>query len=153
MANLEVHTEIQASPQQVYAISQDYTQRYDWDPFPERIEFLEGATEVAVGAKVKVLAKSGLKMVVEFIQVKPPEVTAIKMLEGPTILKTFAGSWLFKPLPNGHTNAIFKYTLQAQPWFLHAITDPLILWYFKRHVKSRLEGLKHYCEKRISASA
>ena len=44
MANLEFHTEIHASLEKVYEISQDYAQRYEWDPFPEKIEFLNGAT-------------------------------------------------------------------------------------------------------------
>lgn len=147
MANLEFQTEIRASLAKVYEISQDYAQRYEWDPFPEKIEFLNGATEVEVGAKVKIIAKSGLKMVVQFIQVKPPELAAIKMLEGPKVLKVFAGSWLFKPLPNGHTKAVFKYTIQAQPWFLPKLTNRLMAWYFGRHVQTRLDGLKQYCEK------
>ncbi|WP_298612805.1 SRPBCC family protein [uncultured Thiothrix sp.] len=146
MANLEIHTEIHAPLQQVYAISQDYSQRYEWDPFPESIQFLQGATEVAVGSQVYVLAKSGLKMVVEFIQVKPPEVTAIKMIQGPLILKAFAGSWIFKALPNGNTKAVFKYTIQAKSWLLPALSNKIIIWYFARHVRLRLDGLKRYCE-------
>ena len=147
MAKLEIQTEIKAPLQQVYAISQDYAQRYEWDPFPEKIEFLNNATEVAVGVSVSVLAKSGLKMIVQFIQVKPPELAAIKMLEGPKVLKVFAGSWLFKALPNGNTQAIFKYTIQAQPWFLPSLSNKIMAWYFGRHVQTRLEGLKQYCEK------
>lgn len=146
MANLEFHTHIHATPEQVYAISQDYAQRYDWDPFPENIEFLDGATQVKIGVQVKIIAKSGLSMTVQFIQVKPPDVAAIKMIQGPNILKAFAGSWLFKPLPNGHTKAIFKYTIQAQTWFLPIITNKIISWYFGRHVQARLARLKRYCE-------
>ena len=147
MANLEFHTEIQAPLEKVYEISQDYAQRYEWDPFPEKIEFLEGATEVALGVKVNVIAKSGLQMVVQFIQVKPPELAAIKMIEGPKMLKVFAGSWLFKPLPNGHTKASFKYTIQAKNWLLPILSNKIIAWYFGRHVQTRLEGLKKYCER------
>ena len=151
MANLEFHTEIHATLEKVYEISQDYAQRYEWDPFPEKIEFLNGATEVALGVKVNVIAKSGLKMIVQFIQVKPPELAAIKMIEGPKVLKVFAGNWLFKPLPNGNTKASFKYTIQAQNWFLPVVSNKIMAWYFGRHVQTRLEGLKRYCEQNTQA--
>ncbi|WP_415890765.1 hypothetical protein ACMXYV_05495 [Neptuniibacter sp. SY11_33] len=81
---------------EVYAITQDYDVRYEWDPFPEHIEMINGATEIAIGTQVKVIAKSGLEMVVEFVQIKPPYVAAIRMIEGPIILRNFAGSWLLK---------------------------------------------------------
>ncbi len=146
MPNLTYEVEINLAIEKVYEISQDYSQRYDWDPFPETIEFIGDATTVERGNKVKIVAKSGLKMEVEFVQVSPPEVTAIKMLNGPFILKSFAGSWLFKALPNGNTKAIFKYTIKTKKWALPLVSNKLINWYFGSHVKARLDALKQYCE-------
>lgn len=146
MSNLTYEVEINSTLEKVYEISQDYSQRYDWDPFPETIEFLGDATTIDIGARVKIVAKSGFKMEVEFVQVSPPEVTAIKMVKGPYILKTFAGSWLFKALPGGNTQAIFKYTIKTKNWVFPFISDRLINWYFGKHVKTRLDSLKQYCE-------
>lgn len=147
MAKVEFSKEIDCPPNRVYEVSQDYAVRYDWDPFPEKIEFLGGAKEVDVGVQVNVLAKSGLSMVVEFIQVSPPRLAAIKMVQGPFILKTFAGSWVFKPLPGEKTHAIFNYTLKVKSWALPFISNKLLNLYFGKQVKSRLRGLAQYCEK------
>ncbi len=123
MPNL-THVEIiDSSLEKVYAISQDYSLRYEWHPFPESIELLDGAKTVEIGTRVRIVAKSGLKMTVKFVQVSPPVVTAIKMLQGPFVLKIFAGSWV-----------------------LPFISDRFITWYFARHVQARLNGLKRYCE-------
>ena len=86
-------------------------------------------------------------MEVEFVQVSPPDVTAIKMVRGSYLLKVFAGSWVFKALPNGKTKAMFKYTIKVKKWAFPFISNKLINWYFRKHVKARLNGLKTYCEK------
>jgi hypothetical protein len=83
MAIIEYELTINAPPSDVYKSSQDYSVRYQWDPFPERIEFLDGATEVGIGVRTLVLAKSGLTMEVEFVQVAPPTTAAIIMIKGP----------------------------------------------------------------------
>ncbi len=83
MAIIEYELTINASPQFVYDVSQNYSVRYLWDPFPEKIELLNGATVIEKGTKVSVIAKNGLKMLVEFVQVSPPTTAAIKMLSGP----------------------------------------------------------------------
>jgi len=149
MTTTSYSIEIRCPIDKVYEVSQDYSVRYEWDPFPERIDMLDGASEVAVGERVKIIAKSGLKMVVEFIQVNPPHVAAIKMVEGPFFLDVFAGSWVFKTLDNGNTQAVFKYSIRAKSWMLPSITNKIILWYFKGQVKSRLESLASYCNKQI----
>lgn len=151
MPKIEHEIEIACPIEQVYEVSQDYAVRYEWDPFPEKIEFLEGAKEIKVGVRVNVLAKSGLSMVVEFIQVSPPTVAAIKMVKGPSILKSFVGSWRFIELENGHTRVIFTYSLSAKKCAFPFIANPVLSWYFGRKVKSRLIGLCRYCERSANA--
>ncbi len=146
MSKIEYKVEIACPIEKVYEISQDYSVRYEWDPFPEKIEFLEGAIKVDMGVMVKVVAKSGLSMIVEFVQVLPPNVAAIKMVSGPAILSKFAGSWRFKPLSNGSTSAIFSYSIKAKKWAFPTIADPMLNWYFSNKVISRLNGLRQYCE-------
>ena len=148
MATIEYELNINASPEFVYSVSQDYSIRYQWDPFPEMIELLNGAVSIEKGTKAFVLAKSGLKMEVEFVQVAPPTTATIKMTKGPFFLKTFAGSWIFKAASNGSTNARFVYTVKTKEWALPFISDVIANWYFSGAVKRRLNGLKFYCEGR-----
>lgn len=146
MATVVHELTIGASPEAVYRISQDYAVRYAWDPFPERIELLDGARDIANGVRALVQAKNGLRMEVEFVQVAPPMTTAIKMTQGPVFLAAFAGSWIFKPDASGLTHARFVYALKCKPWALPWISERIACWYFAGVVRRRLQGLKTYCE-------
>ena len=147
MAIIEYQIGINASPDFVYSVSQNYSVRYKWDPFPEKIELLNGATCIEKGTKAFVVAKIGLRMEVEFVQVFPPTTAAIKMTKGPFFLEAFAGSWIFKDSSDGSTNARFVYSVKAKKWALPIVTDAIASWYFSSVVERRLNGLKLYCEK------
>lgn len=129
----------------VYRVSQDYAVRYQWDPFPERIDWL-GEPVIAPGAKVLVVAKSGLRMEVQFVQVAPPNTAAVVMVKGPFFLKKFAGSWVFQAHSDTATIAKFRYSLKMKPWLAPMISEALAAFYFRRMVKQRLLGLKRFCE-------
>lgn len=147
MALIEQRVSIAAGREQVYQVSQDYAVRYEWDPFPERIEFIGEPQAVQRGARVRVLARSGLRMDVEFVQVDAPERAAIRMLRGPFFLRLFAGSWIFHERGTKATEAVFRYQLQIKSWALPWLLEPLASWYFRRAVAARLQGLKVYCER------
>lgn len=146
MATIEYELIINACPDYVYCVSQDYSVRYLWDPFPERIELLNGDTSIKKGTKAFVVAKNGLKMEVEFIQVSPPTTATIKMTKGPLFIKSFAGSWIFKDANNGATTAKFIYSIKTQAWAFPLISDVIAAWYFSGVIKRRLQGLKAYCD-------
>ena len=146
MAVIEYKLEIDAPRDLVFRASQDYSVRYDWDPFPEHIKFVGDIHEVSAGARVLVIAKSGLRMEVEFVVVAPPERAAIVMTSGPVFLKTFGGTWMFRELGPQRTLAVFRYTLKTKWWAIPLIADSVSSWYFHRAVKARLQGLKAYCE-------
>ncbi|ESS69555.1 hypothetical protein MGMO_133c00150 [Methyloglobulus morosus KoM1] len=66
---------------EVYRISQDYSVRYDWDPFSDSLKMIgDGEYSACIGGQVSVRSKLGMEMVVEFVQVKPPKNAAIKMV-------------------------------------------------------------------------
>ncbi|WP_394561790.1 type II toxin-antitoxin system RatA family toxin [Aquipseudomonas alcaligenes] len=146
MALVEYELIINAPQAAVYAVSQNYSVRYQWDPFPEKIELLGGATEVGIGVKTLVVAKSGLKMEVEFVQVVPPTTVAIVMTKGPAFIKSFGGSWVFKPITENATKAKFRYSIKTKKWAIPIISEYVASLYFKKAVKTRLNGLKKYCE-------
>lgn len=147
MAIIEYELTINAPPAAVYQASQDYSVRYQWDPFPEKIELLEGATEVGIGVKTRVIAKSGLSMVVEFVQVAPPTTASIVMIKGPAFMRSFAGSWVFKPTDSNTTRAKFRYSVKTRTWAIPPISEFIAALYFKKAVVARLNGLKQFCER------
>ena len=148
MALIEHSLEIDAPAATVWRVSQDYAVRYDWDPFPERIEVVgDAAQPLQRGTQVLVHSKLGMQMRVEFVQVNAPERAAIAMVEGPWFLSKFAGSWIFQAATPQRTLARFRYTVVAAPWWLRWLIEPLAAIYFTQVVKKRLAGLKRYCER------
>ncbi len=147
MAIVQHKLTIDAPQAVVYSASQDYAVRYEWDPFPEKIELLDGATELAVGVRTRVIAKSGLRMDVEFVQLAPPVRAAIVMTKGPVFIKSFAGSWVFKPIDASSTQATFRYAIKTKAWVLPRVSEYLAALYFRKAVVARLRGLKQYCER------
>ena len=148
MALIERRAEIAAPLDYVYAVSQDYARRYDWDPFPERIDVVAGDPQrIAIGSEVLVRNKLGLNMRVRFVQLRPPTHAAIAMVSGPWFLHKFAGSWIFQALDAQRTDARFRYSLTTHPRWLRGCIEPLAATYFDRAVRRRLQGLKAYCER------
>ncbi|MBX9401269.1 SRPBCC family protein [Lysobacter sp. BMK333-48F3] len=148
MALIERRAEILAPLDRVYAVSQDYAIRYEWDPFPERIEFVDdNPSELHIGSEALVNNKFGLRMRVRFVQLRPPTLAAVAMLDGPWFLEKFAGSWIFREIDVRRTEVRFRYSLRTRPRWLGWIVEPLAARYFDRVVRHRLQGLKRYCER------
>ena len=130
----------------VYALTQDYYLRLEWDPFLRDLRFLDGATAPAPGVRVWVRARSGLQMQVEYVTVDPPERVAVRMVRGPFFFENFAGTWLFKPASGGGTRVVFRYGFRTRwPW-LRPILDRLISAAFARDITARVNALKHAAE-------
>ncbi|MBC3807619.1 SRPBCC family protein [Undibacterium seohonense] len=146
MARVEFQVNIQAPIELVYQVSQDYSVRYEWDAFPEKIALLYGAERIEKGVCVSVAAKNGLKMEVEFVQVMPPTTAAITMKKGPIVLQGFSGSWVFRSITANETNAKFIYAIKTKWWTIPLVSERIASWYFSRVIRSRLTGLKMYCE-------
>lgn len=153
MALIEKTTEIEAPLELVYEISQDYSVRYEWDPFPEKISIIAGPEEFSIGTQVLVRSKLGMEMVVEFVQLAPPTRAAIKMVRGPYFISRFAGSWIFEPLSASTTQARFRYSLSTRPHWLAWPLQWAATAYFSGTARKRLSGLKHYCEARAKTAA
>ncbi len=142
MSTIVASRPICAPAQQLFALSQDYSLRQEWDPFTGSMSFLGGATETRKGAQVEFRSRQGLTMVVEFVQVRAPTVVAMKMLSGPWFIARFAGSWTFRPLDGGSTQVTFRYALRTRPTLL----EPAIRWVLTREFNARLAGMKHAAE-------
>ena len=137
---------IAASQDRVFAVTQDYYLRQEWDPFLRQIKFLDGATQAAAGVRVWVKAKNGLAMTVEYLVVQPPSHVAVKMVKGPFFFEQFGGAWRFEPMTPEQTHVRFRYSFRTRWPVLRPILDPIIRLVFARDVRARILGLKHFME-------
>ncbi|MFZ4508159.1 MAG: type II toxin-antitoxin system RatA family toxin [Fimbriimonas sp.] len=145
MAVVEHQVTISRDPAYVYRVSQDYDIRFDWDPFLEKLEVVRGsADDPQIGTQVAVRSRLGMKMVVEFVQIDPPERVAVKMVSAPGLIAKFAGSWNFRPIGEA-TEVTFRYVFTMGPFA--RLTTPIAIAYFRRVVRKRLAALKSYCER------
>ena len=146
MPIIEESITIDAPAAGLFALSQDYGLRREWDPFTGDMRFLDGATAASRGVRVWFRARNGLVMEVEFVSVRPPRSVAMKMLRGPGFLKRFAGTWLFVPQADGRTRVTFRYSFEPRWRWLAPVVSPIFAWTFRRQLRARLRGLKRGAE-------
>jgi hypothetical protein len=133
---------IAASPGALFALTQDYGRRLEWDPFLKSAQVLGGIREAGVGVRAYCVAHSGVGMETEYVSFNPPRICAVKMTRGPRLIGTFAGSWRFEEVQPGSTRVIFRYNLRVRPWWLSWLLTPLTGWFFARDTRRRLVALK-----------
>jgi hypothetical protein len=144
----EQSVEIGASPGELFALTQDYGRRLEWDPFLRSAELVGGASAAGLGGRAYCVAHSGLGMETEYVSFNPPRVTAVKMTRGPWIIASFAGSWRFEEVAPGRTRVAFRYHLRARPRWLSWLLTPILGWVFARATRKRLAALKAAVEER-----
>ena len=138
---------VRATPEALFALTQDYGRRLEWDPFLRRAELVGGATEAGPGVRAWCVAHNGLGMETEYVSFNPPAVAAVKMTRGPWFIGGFAGSWRFKPEADGRTRVVFRYSVRGRPAWLDALLNPILVRVFGREVRRRLEGLRDFVER------
>jgi ribosome-associated toxin RatA of RatAB toxin-antitoxin module len=134
--------EIAATPAQLFALTQDYTRRLDWDPFLKSAQLLDGAQAAGVGVRACCVAHSGRAMETQYVSFNPPRTCAVKMTRGPRLLASFAGTWRFEEVSPGRTRVGFRYHLGTQPRCLSWLLTPIVARMFTRDTRKRLAALK-----------
>lgn len=137
---------IRDTPDALFALTQDYGRRLEWDPFLRSARLVGGATEAGPGVRAWCVAHNRLGMETEYVSFTPPKVAAVKMTRGPWFIGGFAGSWRFFPEPDGRTRVVFRYSVQARPRWLQPLLNPILVRVFSREVRARLEGLRSFVE-------
>ena len=137
---------ISASPSELFALTQDYERRLEWDPFLKSAELLAGAVAAGVEVRAYCVAHSGLGMETEYVSFQPPRVCAVKMTRGPWLIDSFAGAWRFEAAAAGQTRVGFRYHLRAWPRWLSWLLTPLLARLFARDTRKRLLALKSAVE-------
>ena len=146
MAIIDYSVDIPLPSAVVYQISQDYSVRFAWDPFPDHLVMLDGTDySPRIGGRVFVRSKLGMAMTVEFVQVNPPHNAAIKMVSGFWPLEKFAGSWICDVIDKNNTCVRFRYLVKVQGGIFRPIIEWAAVTYFSNVTRKRLLGLKKYC--------
>ena len=145
MPTLQCAEEIQASSQALFALTQDYEHRLDWDPFLREARVLD-AREVGVGVKTWCVAWFGPGMETEYVSLSAPRVAAVKMTRGPWFLERFAASWQFDERVPGVTLVTFRYYITIRPRWLKWVLEPICILVFRYEMRKRLRGLKRFVE-------
>jgi ribosome-associated toxin RatA of RatAB toxin-antitoxin module len=142
VVRLEQSVDIAATPAELFALTQDYARRLEWDPFLRSANLVGGATAAGLGVRAYCVAHSGYGMETEYVSFTPPRVAAVKMTRGPWMIRSFAGSWRFEELEPGRTRVEFRYQVEAWPRWLAWLLTPVMVWVFGRDTRKRLEALK-----------
>lgn len=87
MALVEHSEELSESAERLFDLTQDYSVRRLWDPFPDGYRFIPPAHGPEVGALLEVRAKNGQSMIVRYVSYNRPRAAAIEMISGePSLL-------------------------------------------------------------------
>jgi hypothetical protein len=132
---------VDAPPDAVFSLTQDYARRLTWDPFLTRAELLGGARAPAVGVRSYCVARGGLGMETEYVTFTPPRIAAVKMTKGPWLLDAFGGAWEFVPDGAG-TIVKFRYQLRTRPSWLAWAIEPIARGWFSYETRRRVEALQ-----------
>lgn len=131
---------IYQSAEAIFDYTQDYTNRLKWDTFLKRAELTEGATAAGKDVKAYCVAKNGLGMETEYVSFNRPKATAIRMIKGPFLFRSFLGSWTFKEQEPQKTEVIFLYSFELR--FPFNLLTKFIKNNLQRNVQRRLLDLK-----------
>ena len=137
---------IGATQVEVFDFTQDYDNRLAWDTFLKKAELVDGAMRADKNVKAYCVSKHGIGMLTEYVSFNRPKATAIKMIKGPYIFKSFLGSWTFKEMPDDQTEVTFLYSFELR--FPFTLLTSYIRANLKNNVKQRLIDLKTNVERR-----
>jgi len=133
---------VNARPAEVFALTQDYSQRLAWDPFLRSAELVGGAKMPGIGMRAWCVARSGLSMETEYVSFTPPRIAAVRMTRGPWILESFGGAWEFTPTGSDATEVAFRYQFRTRPNCLSWLVEPLARRWFSWETRKRVVALQ-----------
>jgi hypothetical protein len=139
---------IAAPAAELFAYTQDYGRRLEWDPFLRSARLLGGAIAAGLGVRSYCVAHNGMAMETEYVSFNPPRVCAVKMIRGPRMIGGFAASWAFEEIQPAQTRVVYRWWLSPRPGWLSRLLLPIIAWAFARDTRKRLAALKSAFEKR-----
>lgn len=135
---------IEREQRDVFDYTQNYRFRLDWDTLLSQADLLDGVSTAHVGTKAHCVAHNGHSMVTRYITFNRPERTAIEMIQGPYMFKSFHGCWVFKATSQKATEVSFLYSYQLR--FPFNLVGLMVNRVLRQHTKQRLASLKRNLE-------
>lgn len=139
-------TVVARSAEALFALSQDYTRRLEWDTYLSQAYLLGDAHSASVGVESYCKSRSGPAMVSKYISYSPPTHAAVEMVRGPLILGQFGGTWRFRQLQPQATEVQFIYNFKARPRFLAWLIEPVLAAFYRHDMERRLQAFKLWAE-------
>jgi ribosome-associated toxin RatA of RatAB toxin-antitoxin module len=148
MASFEHSVVVDADREALFALTQDYSRRLEWDPFLSEAR-LCNADAPGVGVRAWCVDHRGRGMETEYVSFRPPDRVAVRMTRGPWVIKSFAGAWIFEEVAPGRTRVRFRYHLETRVPLLDRLLRPM----FAKETARRLEGLERAVKRDAGAAA
>jgi hypothetical protein len=149
-------TEIVPAPRErVFRLLHDYDRRLEWDTLLRAARIGDGfaaaqlhATSVCTGRWLL----AGISLVTEYVSFDPPRLAAVKMIDRPPFLDSFAASIRHRDRADGSSSVEYQYHFTARPTWLAPLLHPLMAALFRRETPKRLRALRQFFAQAASAN-
>jgi len=136
---------IRSSPRRLFALSQDYARRLEWDTYLSEARLVNAAV-ADVGVESYCRSKGGSVMISRYISYSPQTHAAVEMTEGPWLLKQFGGTWRFREVDRDTTEVLFIYNFKVRLRLLRWLVEPIIAAVYRRDMRRRLRAFQRWAE-------
>jgi hypothetical protein len=148
MPRVESTANVPVAPSVAFAVSQTYGPvRHRWDNFVRHQHLIGKAAIVAPGTRTFTRSKHGLRMISEYVTVKPPHHVGMRMVKGPWFFSSFSGGWHFTAGGDEppETVVTWRYNFACRPRWLRWLINPIGIRVLQRDIDRRLAGFARGC--------
>lgn len=150
-----VTIEIEASCSTVFDLIHDYDQRLQWDSLLSQAMLLGKATAAGQGVCTRCVGtwrSARIAVETQYVNFKPGEVAAVKLVNHPPLFEHFAASIRHKPITDTRSRLTYTYSFRARPTWLAFALEPIMQAALQQETKARLQSLKAFLEREAGAS-
>jgi hypothetical protein len=142
-AHAVVRQDLPAPCEAVFDLVHDYRRRLEWDTLLRSAETVDG---VDPGPGVEAVCRArwglgGLSFRTRYVTFRRPELSAVVLVNQPPVFRTWAASIRHRPLPGGHSEAVYTLTFTCRPGLLAPVLEPVALAAFRWETRRRLRAL------------
>jgi hypothetical protein len=142
---------IPAGRADVFRLLHDYNRRLEWDTLLQAARLTDGfpaaglhATSICKGRTLL----GGIALETAYLSFREPDVAAVKMVNRPPFLESFAASIRHRDLANGSSRLEYRYSFTARPRWLRPMLHPVMQFVFRLETRRRLGSLRRFFESR-----
>jgi hypothetical protein len=144
---------IPAPSADVFRLLHDYGRRLEWDTLLQAAYLTDGYRQAQVGAVSVCQGRfhlGGIALKTRYVSFRPPDVSAIKMVNRPPFFDRFAATIRHGDLSPSSSFVEYHYNFAARPKWLRFLLHPLMNALFLWETRKRLRALKRFFERRAN---